>query len=281
MNSIGGSPVAVGGVGGSGTRLVAELLQAQGFNMGSDLNSERDNLWFTLLFKRPAMLLAPDQEFEWLLQIFVSRMTGKQFDEVERSTVRDYLARDTFRGAEHISSWRQTRIETFLANDPGRQSGLVRWGWKEPNTHLFASRLLMALPGLRYVHVMRHGLDMAYSSNQNQLRLWGSVLLGRECDIGPRDSLKYWCEVHRRLLPLQERFADRFLLLNYDRLIASPDQEMSRIFHFLGVPIMPDLWPELMPLIKPSESAGRYTKQGLGLFDPEDLDFVRSMGFVV
>ena len=46
-------PIAVGGVGGSGTRVIAEILIQLGFYLGKDLNASRDNLWFTLLFKRP------------------------------------------------------------------------------------------------------------------------------------------------------------------------------------------------------------------------------------
>lgn len=274
-----GFPVAIGGVGGSGTRLFAELLQRLGFSIGSDLNPALDNLWFTLLFKRPAMLSAPDHEFEWLLRLFVARMKGELLGEVERSALRNYLARDTFRGAEHTSEWRQDRIETFLSEIPQTQPRMRRWGWKEPNTHLFASRLLTLLPELRYIHIIRNGLDMAYSSNQNQLRLWGSTLLGRECEVGPRDSLKYWCEVHRRLLSVQERFSDRFLMLHYDKFIDDPNQELKRMFRFLGVSDVTSSIPELMRLIRPSIGTGRYNRQGLELFDPCDIEFVRSMGF--
>jgi hypothetical protein len=43
--------VVVGGVGGSGTRLVATCLQRLGVRIGPDLNESLDNLFFTLLFK--------------------------------------------------------------------------------------------------------------------------------------------------------------------------------------------------------------------------------------
>jgi hypothetical protein len=49
--------VAIGGVGGSGTRLGAALLQVLGYYIGDDLNESLDNLWFTLLFKRRSILL--------------------------------------------------------------------------------------------------------------------------------------------------------------------------------------------------------------------------------
>ena len=42
------APVAIGGVGGSGTRLVAQLLSGAGIHMGDDLNGSSDTLWFTL-----------------------------------------------------------------------------------------------------------------------------------------------------------------------------------------------------------------------------------------
>jgi hypothetical protein len=45
--------VAVGGVGGSGTRLVAHVMLELGYYLGPDLNESLDTLWFTLLFKRP------------------------------------------------------------------------------------------------------------------------------------------------------------------------------------------------------------------------------------
>ena len=46
-------PVIIGGVGGSGTRVVAEIINLLGFYIGDDLNPAKDNLWFLLLFKRP------------------------------------------------------------------------------------------------------------------------------------------------------------------------------------------------------------------------------------
>lgn len=37
-------PVAIGGVGGSGTRVVAEIVRSLGYYLGGDLNSANDNL---------------------------------------------------------------------------------------------------------------------------------------------------------------------------------------------------------------------------------------------
>ena len=55
-------PVGVGGIGGSGTRVVAEVLGKVNYYMGSHLNRALDNLWFTLLFKRPQWLRRASRE---------------------------------------------------------------------------------------------------------------------------------------------------------------------------------------------------------------------------
>ena len=44
----------------------------------------------------------------------------------------------------------------------------IEWGWKEPNTHMILPFLLKKYKNLRYIHIMRNGLDNAYSKNQNQ-----------------------------------------------------------------------------------------------------------------
>ena len=43
---------AIGGLGGSGTRVFAAMLRHAGVYIGDDLNGPLDNLWFTVLFKR-------------------------------------------------------------------------------------------------------------------------------------------------------------------------------------------------------------------------------------
>ena len=45
-------PIVIGGVGGSGTRVLAEILRSLDIFIGNDLNESLDNLTYTLLFKR-------------------------------------------------------------------------------------------------------------------------------------------------------------------------------------------------------------------------------------
>src|SRR5664279_1349779 len=81
-------PAGIGGVGGSGTRVGAALLQMLGYYIGDDLNGPLDNLWFTLLFKHRSVLLEAEPDFRRLMSLFWSRMSGEtSFSEQQRELV--------------------------------------------------------------------------------------------------------------------------------------------------------------------------------------------------
>ena len=63
--------IAIGGLGGSGTRAVAEVFKQTGIYMGDDLNRANDNLLFTRLFKNPDWYkTATEKNIQERLEIF-------------------------------------------------------------------------------------------------------------------------------------------------------------------------------------------------------------------
>ncbi len=270
-------PVAIGGVGGSGTRLIAEILSHLGYYLGSDLNQENDNLWITLLFKRIDVLLTTRREFDSYLGLFLRRMDGVFDFTLAEQQALCRLAQSN-RG-QHDPSWLTKRVTSFLSPCPADRRA-VRWGWKEPNTHVVLDRLNASLGSMRYIHVVRNGLDMAHSRNQNQLALWGNVFLGLPAvPIDPRHSLKYWCRVHQRVLDIARDMPGRFLLLNYDELCSHPVRGLEKLARFLGETLGPGEQRELLGLVRTPASVGRFRIHDLAAFDEDDVAFVASLGF--
>lgn len=270
-------PVAIGGVGGSGTRLIAELLIRLGFSLGSDLNESLDNLWFTLLFKRLGILRCPDSEFQTCVDLFLRHMQGcTELDTTDQTFLKQLALTDRL---QHDSLWLKERVASFCS-PPSDAVRTGRWGWKEPNTHVVSARLMRSIPTLKYIHVVRNGLDMAYSQNQNQLRLWGPRFLGIDpVPIDPRHSLKYWCRVHEHLLAVFECFPGRCLLLNFDRLCEDPRRHLDGMLTFLDVDPSRARIDELALLIHPPASIGRYRDFDTSLLDPQDIGTVAKLGF--
>ena len=261
------SPLAIGGVGGSGTRVVAAAAIELGVYLGHDLNPPLDNLAFTLLFKHQQ---APDlaiPAFAWRARLFAAAMTGARSLEPEEVALLAELAsadRPLSGPVQHSVEWLAERAERLvqapamaLATRAARSHlpCAGRWGWKEPNTHVLLPQLLREWPTLRYVHVVRNGLDMALSSNQNQLRFWGERWLGRSPQSGPRDSLAYWCAVHRRVQRIGAGMGPDFLWLDYDALCTDPASGLTQLASFLGAPT--GAVPALLPLVRPQPTSGR------------------------
>jgi len=197
-------PVAIGGVGGSGTRVVAEMLMRLGIDLGSNLNTASDNLNFTRCFKRQ----------DWFMN---------------------------FPDERELSAAWETFIDQGIECEDGTlatsgSTAVPRWGWKEPNAHIFLPFLFKNVPEFKYIHVLRNGLDMAFSDNQNQPKNWGQFILNSPCDdqITPIYSLDYWIAANIRALKFQQEMKGSFLLINYDELCKNPKKELAKLLLFVN-----------------------------------------------
>lgn len=274
--------VAIGGIGGSGTRVVAAAVSALGVHLGDDLNGPLDNLTYTLLFKdRPAAQL-PAPAIAARAALFRRAMHGdRDFHDSERRFLESLALADRpdHGPAQHSAEWLQARVQRVLAGEAGHRLAPGRaWGWKEPNTHVLLPQLRQCFPGLRYIHVVRNGLDMAFSSNLNQLDFWGEWRLGRAVDRGPRDALAYWCAVQRRAVGWKRELGDRFLWLDYDALCRDPLPVLEALAAFLGAPARSA--DGLLPLVESPSSLGRASACPLDAFDAADVAFLRELGHV-
>mgnify|MGYP000184971871 CR=1 FL=1 len=234
------------------------------------------NFWFLLLFKRPPILKASPDEFSRLARIFLGGMTGNPLLDEADTQLLDQIALEP-RPPEFPVEWFQARVTSLTSARATPTTSA--WGWKEPNTHIVIPQLRQCLPGLKYLHVMRNGLDMAYSSNQTQLRFWGAWLIGEKIEVTPRYSLKYWRLVHERILSLGLEMGVDLLLLDYDQFCLNPAEGLRRLLAFLGLDISQARQIQLITHVHPPASLGRFKQHGTQDFAPEDMAFASRMGY--
>jgi hypothetical protein len=250
-----------------------------GVFMGSDLNDSADNLTFTLLFNRPEILYASRQQFRELVEIFVASMIGGP---PLTRTQEEVLQRlETGPRQRYSADWLRERVKALVSSRTYEAplDGTSIWGWKEPNTHITISRLQHELPRMRYIHVIRNGLDIAFSANQKQLGLWGRSFLNRPVALTPSDSLSYWCEAHRRVLAACAPMAGRFHLLNFDQLCTEPSGELRRLLAFLQLEVSDSGIQRLISLVAAPTSIGRFKDHDLSVFSEGDLRYAEALGF--
>ncbi len=284
--------VVIGGVGGSGTRLIAMILSGLGLNIGSNLNEPLDNNTFVYLFRRVQTLevMKDKKLFNIYLNILrksicEGKLTKKEIEIIDAlSKIKNQGV--SYKWLEEQSNIIKDNVKTGIdkLNDICEKYDLEqplegKWGWKAPNSHVIMKELHEVYPNMKYIMVVRNGLDMAYSDNQGQLALWGPTIF-KDLKPGwkksPKLSLKYWRIVHERILKDSKELGKNFLWLDYDDLCINPDKNLPILFDFLKIPR--EYIESVKPMIKISSGIGRF-KEYKNEFDKEDVEFVKKLGY--
>ncbi len=254
--------VCIGGLGGSGTRVVARILNEAGMYLGAELNPSVDNLVFTRLFRDPAWYqTASAESINYRLRIFDAHMTyGLTIP-------------------ENASSWPTTADLRSLAGTTGRSC----WGWKEPNSHIFLEHLLDYFPSLKYVHVVRHGLDMAFSSNMQQLKNWASLY---EISSGADDQtlsaprqLDYWIKANQLVLRKSQLIPDQIMFLRFEDLCDHARASIDHLLRWLQLEVAPQKRQQLYSIPRKPPTAGRFRSHDLSQFSAQQLAAVATLGY--
>jgi len=290
------APVVVGGVGGSGTRLIADILMELGYYIGSDLNESLDNLAVTLLFKRPhwykKKIACIESHVCRGLNILTRTMTEQKPSILNPAEIHYFLDAVLYmyrHGHDHLGNgkgtWAIQRAINVLKYKNINAVRRVGWGWKEPNSHIYLHWLYRYYPEMKYIHLIRNGLDMAYSSNQAQLHNWGFIwgIDQERIEHEPQwASLEYWIQANRHAINVGRTMSSRkFMVLNYDHLCESPMDELLRLFAFLEVDIASIALDYYSNKIRMPKTIGRHRQFDGSVFEKRQVDCVREMGFNV
>jgi hypothetical protein len=281
-------PIVVGGVGGSGTRVVVEVLRQLGIYTGAELTKAGDNEWFALLCKLPRWDLDDPGSMAPAFDLLERAMQGMLVPtRADRKAIADLAdrcmnwTRQNDLTDDMPEEWIRKIATSLLRSRHMVPGGATRWGWKEPNSHIFLDPLRAYFGDrLHYVHVIRNGVYMAYSANQNQVRRWGARFGITDAVETPVASLDYW--IRSNELTIERGRAMRpgtFLLVNHDRLCTSPREEVTRLVEFLGVPASKQELERLVALPQPPKPLGISPQMMVTEFGEERLARVRALGF--
>jgi hypothetical protein len=221
-------PNVIGATGGSGTRVFARLVSSKGMFIGNDVNDSEDAISFGAFSDRWINV--------WL-----------------RHRSRPLPA--------HLDVRMRQELEQILATHLEGMRPICRWGWKEPRSIFLLRFFDRNLPSLRFLHVIRDGRDMAFSSNQNQLLKHGQAF-GITSE-GPTASIALWNSLNVETARYGEKvLGARYLRLRFEDLCAEPARTAERVVDFFE---LTDSDPSnVTPDVVSPDTIGRWRRQ-----DPE------------
>jgi hypothetical protein len=265
---VGSHQIVIGGLGGSGTRAVAMAVEKLGYHCGPWLIGAHDSTLFACLLKSPALLAGRDRDKQVArrLQLFVQIMR------------RGLTSGDVLRQPKLARFWRQI-------GSPGLEGQPDALGWlaKEPNSHLFVEDMTQLYPELRYIHVTRHPLDMAFSKNKKQLQLWGKMF-GVDPDKAKSlesAQLDYWIKIQQNVSAIQGHKPGQCIILDFDEFCRNPRSVLVRTLNQLNLPYVSDSIPAAVDHVVVPASHGRWQFRNLGVFSDEQLAACRVLGWEI
>jgi hypothetical protein len=207
-------PVVIFGTGGSGTRVPQMLVERAGCFMGTHLNRPGDSLDIGHFLRR------------WLKRYL--RRSG-WIDEVAGGSSKARFP------------YPRAMADDFLATVEDHREAIgdpdAAWGWKAPRTIFVFPFVHELLPGMKAIHLVRDGRDMAYSRNDNQVAAYSPQLLdGSEQELpSPLRSILFWSRVNLAAARYGERnLGASYLRLRYEDLCADPRRAVAEMLDFLG-----------------------------------------------
>lgn len=270
--------ITISALGGSGTRVVAQILINIGIYMGDELNHANDNLIFTRLFKNPEWVKnATKEDWKSRLAIFEKYMIQGKLSMPKLKKLFIASINNPTYSSNYQFFFRMIRKKKLISKNK-------IWGWKEPNTQHFIPQINNYFPNFRLIHVLRNGLDMAFSKNKQQLKNWGfkyNIFLNgfeTEEELAVK-QLDFWIESTKEVLEKSKLLNSRFYLLNYSNFCKNPTYEINSLLDFIEEDIPQTKKEELFKIPVFSESNNRYKSYDLSIFSIEQLNFVKSMGF--
>jgi hypothetical protein len=229
-------PYVIGATGGSGTRVVARIVRYGGLFIGTQLNQSEDAVEFG------------DFSDRWI-NTFIGQGNRPLAAPAPAET--------------HMLLELHGLLERHLST---LDSSARAWGWKEPRSIFLLRFFARQLPQLKFLHVVRDGRDMAFSTNQNQLLKHGAALLGdTECESSPPvRSMALWSRLNMLAADFgEQQLGARYMRIRFEDLCAQPVPTIGRVFDFFS--LAGDVEHIAQLELRPPDSLARWRTQ------PEDV----------
>ena len=222
-------PITIGATGGSGTRVLVEILEKAGVYMGGP---KRNGAGDAMPFEAPI-----------------------------RNRARKYLT-----GKLPPESMKNEFLVAVRTHRHAMKNPEGCWGWKNPRGMFFFDFYARHLfPEVRIVHLVRDGRDMAFSRNKGQLKPFGFLLPPKtEAWVDTSRKALLWMVGNTVVADRGEALGDQYLRLRFEDLCATPEGTIPRLLVHVGIEVEDDALTRLAALVKPPPTIGRWREYSNG-----------------
>lgn len=205
------NPAIIFGTGGSGTRLVQSIVARGGFHMGYNLNHAGDALDLVGVLDRSiGPILAEAGRLDYELTSLSPALRDKTLSDIRET------------------------LSSFFAEKPHEKYV----GFKNPRWIFLVPFLAELFPAGKFVHVIRSGMDIVSSSNQNQFELYSDDIVREKTADELIRKLLFWARVNAQALRVgTEILGGQYMCVRIEDIRATRRDALVSLTKQLSLPI--------------------------------------------
>lgn len=245
-------PVFIGGPAGSGKTLLRLMLNAH-----PEFAITRQTYTWTRFYGRYGNLARPSNFERCLCAMLATRSVQALQPDVE------YIRRAFWQGPPTYA-----RLFELVLEQAASRAGKPRWGEQLRWIERYTQPIFSAYPAARMIHMIRDPRDR-YEASESALR-------HRRGKIGWASAL--WLASARLARENQQRYPNRYIVLQYETLISQPEQTLRQLCSSIGATFTPAMLDVAGALSvtppSPHHQPGQMARQ---LLSPGELVFTQTV----
>ncbi|QGY46567.1 hypothetical protein GM418_23775 [Maribellus comscasis] len=230
-------PIIISGLSGSGTRVVVRILEEVKFSFGYDVNISKDDLSFTLLFKLPKHYFKYfEQQSDYvkkIMSIHNKLLLNKRLNLSDLYQILKLSLLHIIQFRRYKPTWIFSRVKNIFFNRISPIDPI--WGWKEPHSVPFLPDIKLFYPNSKFILIIRNGLDMVYSKNDQQFYNYAHYFGLDSRDESPRNRFELWYRFNKYAIEKgKELFKENFLIIYYENIANLNYKTLKKTIEFIG-----------------------------------------------
>jgi Sulfotransferase family len=249
-NLINQSPIVVFGTGGSGTRVITEVLREAGCFVGYNLNNPLDNQDFGFLLSGRVDWMVKHFPFhddialpylKLFRKVFFYQSLNWQEILLLFNVMTDYIdgrSRRSFRRRpllERLIRGRRLLKAILPGTSLDMKHCYQKWGFKSPEAIYFLLPIVKFFKNVKLIHLVRDGRDMIFSKNRSRLQYL--EMFQDKYDDTFKSQLSHWGAINSWALEQGKKILnkDQYLLIRYEDICKFPQNAVDKVLSFSGL----------------------------------------------
>ena len=277
------SPVLLAGMHRSGTSMVSEILKKSGMELGRNIDTNNESIFFQRINIWMMSLISSSWDFPKSFSDINSNIS----DDIQLQ-LHDLLSS---RSNSLYFGWKSAIIKNSFMDMK------FPWGWKDPRNTFTAEIWKNIFPDMKIIYLIRHPIDIADSLLRRQKKEIQSDLQSKKKYSNVAKALlkinhtnynsSMIINSHEDCFKLIDLYYNQILsnkiensiIIRFEDVLSDPEEEIKKIIKFCNMHIDEKILKNIIDKVRKSRSLAYKNNDELLMFESKFSELIEKMGY--